>query len=168
MDEDNWTWESFPCDYEGCSAPVTHWRYIDDELRGRFCEEHMQQLASEHAWFWHDVIGTATAAAGADYDPLELGHSPAAIAELHAPVRHPDRGEGDGRSLAEQIVAEGSPSPTLAGVQREALAPIVTGIAGPGAPLDPCLPHDWRQDVTPGGLEAEADYYDQAQRDQWE
>lgn len=32
-----------------------------------------------------------------DYDPLERDHSLAAIAELRAPVRHPDRGEGDGR-----------------------------------------------------------------------
>lgn len=94
MDEDTWSWENDTCDFEGCTEPATHRRYISEELRGRYCPEHMQQVASGHAWFWRDVIATAAAADAGD--PLERDHSPAAIAELLAPVRHPERGEGEG------------------------------------------------------------------------
>jgi hypothetical protein len=65
VDEDTWSWDSDPCDFDDCSSPATHRRYIGDELRGRYCEEHMQQVASEHAWFWRDVIATAVASDGA-------------------------------------------------------------------------------------------------------
>lgn len=68
MVEDTWSWDSDPCDFEGCGAPATHRRYIGDELRGHYCEEHMQRVASEHVWFWHDVIATAAAAECVRFD----------------------------------------------------------------------------------------------------
>ena len=89
--EDTWSWEHDTCDYPECNAPAPYRRYIDDQPRGHYCEEHMNQVANEHGWFWTDV-----AAAAEDADPLERDHSPAAIAEALAPVRHPARGEGEG------------------------------------------------------------------------
>ena len=122
MSEDTWSWDHDTCDMPGCTEVAPYRLYVNDEQMQTFCLDHMQAVAAEHAWLWRDVVGIAAAAehaescdlhrygdrsafgictcraaaASADYDPLELEHSPAAIAELLAPVRHPGRGEGDG------------------------------------------------------------------------
>ena len=74
MEEDTWSWESDPCDFEGCMEPSTHRLYVGDDLRRRLCPEHMQQVASEHAWFWRDVIGTAARASEEYYRILQQEH----------------------------------------------------------------------------------------------
>ena len=61
MSEHEITWDWDVCDMPECGAPASHRMYLGDELRRRYCEEHMHQVANQQAWYWHDL---AAAAAG--------------------------------------------------------------------------------------------------------
>lgn len=60
--EDDWSWEYDTCDMQGCTEPAPYRLYVSNEHVQNFCQDHMQQAASEHAWLWRDVADVVAAA----------------------------------------------------------------------------------------------------------